>query len=137
MDRLGTPYKSGKPCSGCQGHCASKYGLQQRMKKRTKSKKSKKSKKRRSKAKKRLIKHPIAIKKANQAEKKRTSKKVSGPKLQLVCTNACPVSDLWSNCSDLVTQWPDWMCKSRNSTDGKERFKHCRATCTCPGKIRN
>ena len=56
---------------------------------------------------------------------------------KLFCTNGCNVADMWTNCDELVKQWPNWMCSNKNSTDGIQRFQNCRGTCTCPDRIRN
>ena len=30
-----------------------------------------------------------------------------------LCTNVCPVADLWMNCAELHDQWSGWLCKVR------------------------
>ena len=31
-----------------------------------------------------------------------------------LCTNSCPVADLWSNCAELHDKWSNgWLCKVR------------------------
>lgn len=67
------------------------------------------------------------------AQKKKTQKQL----IKKVCTNSCPVADLWINCKDLVEKWPEWMCNAKNSTEGRQRFKNCKAACTCEGRIKN
>jgi len=42
-----------------------------------------------------------------------------------LCTNSCPVSDLWVNCSDLRRDMGSWMCEN------KYYHHHCKASCTC------
>lgn len=51
-----------------------------------------------------------------------------------LCTNSCPVADLWVNCKELNESWHDWLCRDR-SKEGARRRKHCRATCRCENKI--
>ncbi|XP_071445506.1 cysteine-rich secretory protein 2-like [Hetaerina americana] len=52
-----------------------------------------------------------------------------------LCTNSCPVADLWVNCGDLNTTWHNWLCNNGDTTEGLERQKSCKATCTCGGRI--
>lgn len=51
-----------------------------------------------------------------------------------LCTNSCQYADNWSNCRELYTAWPDWLCQAE-SQKGKERLSHCKATCLCKDKI--
>ena len=30
-----------------------------------------------------------------------------------LCTNVCPVADLWMNCDELHDKWSGWLCKVR------------------------
>ncbi len=176
MERLGTPYNRGQPCSDCRGHCttdtsssasvlASKRGHRhgnrthkQGVKRhsyrggRKQAKKKMKMRlglmKKKAAYKNRISKHPLATNeipssKLNQEyelrkEKKeqRWNKKRPIRKHQL-CTNSCHVADRYTNCDDMVAQWPNWICNSRNTTEGLDRFKHCLATCLCRGKIYN
>ena len=46
-----------------------------------------------------------------------------------LCTNSCPVSDLWSNCRELVEEMGDWVCHNNHYAN------HCRATCNCKHAI--
>lgn len=75
-DKLGLPYKKGKPCQACKGNCHSKK----------------------------------------------------------LCTNSCSAADYWSNCDKLFKRWPRWLCHT-DTKKGKERFKRCRATCSCRRQI--
>ncbi|XP_046403123.1 cysteine-rich secretory protein 2-like [Ischnura elegans] len=52
-----------------------------------------------------------------------------------LCTNSCPVADLWINCGDLNSTWHNWLCNHGDSAEGQERQKSCKATCTCGGRI--
>lgn len=52
-----------------------------------------------------------------------------------LCTNSCPVADLWVNCADLNNTWHNWLCNNGDSYEGQERQKSCKATCTCGGRI--
>ena len=133
IERLGTPYASGLPCQGCKGHCGSlkrKAGISPI----TQKKNQKKSRRRlRRKNKYRIprsgrianLKHPLIVYSGQEKS------------LKKVCLNSCPVADLWSNCQDLENQWPKWVCGWRNTTDGIERFRNCKATCLCQDKIKN
>lgn len=51
-----------------------------------------------------------------------------------LCTNGCNFADMWMNCKQLSSQWRDWLCNSRESSEGIERFGNCKATCTCDAK---
>ena len=46
-----------------------------------------------------------------------------------LCTNSCPVSDLWSNCRELVEEMGDWVCHNNHYAN------HCRASCNCKHAI--
>ena len=76
--------------------------------------------------------HPLQ----HSFQKKAKAKKL---RVKKVCTNACPVADLWTNCAELIDQWTDdWMCQNnKNDTESQKRFKSCQAACTCQGKIKN
>ena len=113
IERLGTPYVSGLPCQGCKGHCG-----------RLKRKINPITQKRMKNKYRRFRSSPLIVSKTGSNKKK-------------VCTNACHVADLWSNCQALENQWPQWVCGWRNTTDGLERFRNCQATCICPNKIKN
>ncbi|KAG8227049.1 hypothetical protein J437_LFUL013232 [Ladona fulva] len=52
-----------------------------------------------------------------------------------LCTNSCPVADLWVNCADLNNTWHNWLCNNGDTYEGRERQKSCKATCTCGGRI--
>ena len=65
------------------------------------------------------------------------SKPKNPKKRHALCLNSCPVADLWMNCRDLADQWWDWLCDEKDTPEGRDRFKNCRATCTCQGKIKN
>ncbi|XP_054284405.1 cysteine-rich secretory protein 2-like [Macrosteles quadrilineatus] len=78
LEKLSRPYKKGKACSGCPGHC----------------------------------------------------------KLGKLCTNSCPAADLWANCGELYNTWPQWLCRTDHTRQGRERRDNCKATCTCEGKIK-
>ena len=55
-----------------------------------------------------------------------------------LCTNSCPVADLWTNCAELADSWWDWICEERDKDEeGRQRFLNCQATCTCKGLIKN
>ena len=83
-----------------------------------------KRKQKRLKSNKNYLGHPLQPKE-RKAKKIRTKK---------VCTNACPVADLWTNCGELVNEWSEkWMCHNKTKTE----FRNCRATCMCQGKIKN
>ena len=129
IERLGTPYASGIPCQGCKGHCGrlKRKGISPiTQKKNQKKKRFRKNKYRipRS-AGIANLKHPLIV---SGQEKSPNTK---------VCINACHVADLWSNCQALENQWPQWVCGWRNTTDGLERFRNCKATCICQDKIKN
>ena len=32
-----------------------------------------------------------------------------------LCTNVCPVADLWMNCAELYEKWGGWLCKVTKS----------------------
>ncbi len=71
--------------------------------------------------------HPLAFPKHSSS-----SSSTSLAKSPPLCTNSCPVADLWMNCGELASQWKNWLCE-----ENQERYKNCRATCTCQGKIKN
>ena len=48
-----------------------------------------------------------------------------------LCTNGCDYADMWMNCKELASQWQDWLCNTKQSIEGRERFQNCKATCTC------
>ena len=51
-----------------------------------------------------------------KAAKGRSNKLVGGggaPSRGKLCTNVCPVADLWMNCAELYDQWSGWLCKVR------------------------
>ena len=63
---------------------------------------------------------------------------VSEAKNKGLCTNGCPVADLWTNCAELAASWREWICGEKDKDeDGRQRFLNCQATCTCKGKIMN
>ena len=96
-----------------------------------------------------------------KAAKGRSNKLVGGggaPSRGKLCTNVCPVADLWMNCAELYEKWGGWLCKVTKSKrtplnlvsndcmisflqdapgGDAEARKNCKATCTCQGKIRN
>ena len=51
-----------------------------------------------------------------------------------LCTNGCDYADMWMNCKELAGQWRDWLCNNKQSIEGRERFRNCKATCTCDPK---
>ncbi|XP_076063883.1 cysteine-rich secretory protein 2-like [Oratosquilla oratoria] len=51
-----------------------------------------------------------------------------------LCTNSCPYGDLWINCKELDYAFHHWLCNTK-SKEGMERYRNCRATCRCKGKI--
>ena len=53
------------------------------------------------------------------------------PRRKMLCTNGCNYADMWMNCKDLESQWRKWLCETKSSVEGQERFRNCRATCTC------
>ena len=55
-------------------------------------------------------------------------------RLKKLCTNTCPSADLWANCQELNATWHNWLCNHQTS-DGRDRHRHCSATCNCHGKI--
>ncbi|KAJ9589226.1 hypothetical protein L9F63_027989 [Diploptera punctata] len=55
-------------------------------------------------------------------------------RLNKLCTNSCPSADLWANCQELNATWHNWLC-NHQTTDGRDRHRHCSATCNCHGKI--
>lgn len=55
-------------------------------------------------------------------------------KRKKLCMNSCPYADNWINCGELYATWPDWLCRTETSK-GKDRLSHCKATCFCKGKI--
>ena len=75
--------------------------------------------------------HPLAVPKWQKSNNKNQR---NGYKM---CTNSCPVADLWINCEDIAKVWREWLCDEKDTEEGKERFKNCRATCICQGKIKN
>ncbi|VEN59954.1 unnamed protein product [Callosobruchus maculatus] len=75
-EKLGLPYKKGKPCSLCKQHC------------------------------------------------KRN-----------LCSNSCKYADHWINCGQLHRAFPGWVCGS-NTPGGRDRFRKCRATCSCTHKVK-
>jgi hypothetical protein len=48
-----------------------------------------------------------------------------------LCTNGCKYADMWMNCRELESQWRDWLCNTKDTSGGRERFRNCKATCTC------
>ncbi|XP_047492033.1 cysteine-rich secretory protein 2-like [Penaeus chinensis] len=55
-------------------------------------------------------------------------------KAKKLCTNSCPYGDLWSNCKELDAAYHDWLCNTKTK-EGLERFRFCKATCTCKDAI--
>ncbi|XP_046675229.1 cysteine-rich secretory protein 2-like [Homalodisca vitripennis] len=53
-----------------------------------------------------------------------------------LCTNSCWAADLWANCQELYRTWPNWLCRSQHTSQGRQRRDNCKATCTCAGKIK-
>ncbi|XP_065561922.1 serotriflin-like isoform X2 [Artemia franciscana] len=59
----------------------------------------------------------------------------SSCKANKLCTNSCQYADLWVNCRELNMKWNNWLCHTTNTPEGRERYRHCRATCSCQSKI--
>ncbi|XP_068226914.1 cysteine-rich secretory protein 2-like [Palaemon carinicauda] len=55
-------------------------------------------------------------------------------KADKLCTNSCPYGDLWVNCKELDYAFHNWLCNTKTK-EGRQRFRNCRATCLCKGKI--
>lgn len=55
-------------------------------------------------------------------------------KAKKLCTNSCPYGDLWINCKELDAAYHDWLCNTKTK-EGLERFRFCRATCSCKDAI--
>ena len=73
--------------------------------------------------------NPTTLREGSKRRKtKRVKRKKSSKRL---CTNGCDYADMWMNCKDLASHWRDWLCNSRETPEGQERFRNCKATCTC------
>ncbi|XP_042866363.1 cysteine-rich secretory protein 2-like [Penaeus japonicus] len=55
-------------------------------------------------------------------------------KAKKLCTNSCPYGDIWINCKELNAAYHDWLCNTKTK-EGLERFRYCRATCSCKDAI--
>ena len=73
--------------------------------------------------------NPTSLREGSKRKKtKRVKRKKSSKRL---CTNGCDFADMWMNCKDLASHWRDWLCNSRGTPEGRDRFRNCKATCTC------
>ena len=106
MSRLGKPYKEGPPCSSCQDHCGA---IRQ----------------------KRWDILYVIHQLKNEYKITPCTRPGSGSGSGLLCTNSCPVADLWTNCAQLAAELGQAaLC------DAAAAFRHhCRATCSCQGAI--
>ena len=57
---------------------------------------------------------PHRTKSDQRGKKSKLRGKSTGSRGGLLCTNSCPVADLWSNCAELHDKWSNgWLCKVR------------------------
>uniref|UniRef100_A0A146KVW1 Cysteine-rich secretory protein 2 n=1 Tax=Lygus hesperus TaxID=30085 RepID=A0A146KVW1_LYGHE len=108
---LSRPYRRGRPCSACPGHCRLKASAC----------------------------HQEDECQSNSCTGPDcVSRTCPDPDLKCstgrLCTNACPTVDLWSNCKELHKTWASWLCHSRGLA-GRQRREACKATCSCKGLI--
>lgn len=142
-ERLGRPYKKGRPCNGCPNDCEEIRGRKgQKSRKRHKKKKVTTLTKRLRllRRKRKLFRRMRVSKRAiyrRNLKKSKRRKRRSKSSTNYLCTNACQYADLWVNCQELVEHDHDWICKMDGSLDSLKRFTNCKATCTCKDKIRN
>ena len=101
LDRIERPYKQGKPCSRCKDHCG-------------------KIRRKRS---------VLPVLTCCQGLLRDSLRRSSSPNWTGLCTNSCPVADLWSNCRKLARDMGPRMC-------GNTFYHHhCKATCSCKHAI--
>ncbi|KAL7645437.1 UNVERIFIED_CONTAM: hypothetical protein RMT77_003823 [Armadillidium vulgare] len=56
-------------------------------------------------------------------------------KARKLCKNSCSYGDIWINCKELDFAFHNWLCNSKKTKQGLQRFRHCKATCLCKNKI--
>ncbi|BES88649.1 Crisp [Nesidiocoris tenuis] len=110
--QLSRPYRRGRPCGSCPGHC--------RLKANTCTADD----------------EDCPVQEGSCAAPDCVARPCPELKCSTgrLCTNACPTVDLWSNCKEINKSFSSWLCHTRSSA-GRQRRDGCKATCSCKGLI--